>query len=229
MLNTAVPPAEGKLGRASPSVDEPSKASRPTDRHAAGMRSMAAMSDSTCDWPDCGEPGTHRVLFNYSDGRTETRRVCRDHDDAVKAKVRQNVGPKPTDPPANQLPATVACGECGCILDESQSLPVEQRQPCLDCGSTKRQIRVTIEERLELHDSLAVTGTRAGQPNRKWFQRSASGDSFTRDHDAWGGRIVEMNRETDSYREALVFWDGTTLESTARLRDHGEPDRRRRT
>lgn len=142
------------------------------------------------------------MLISYREGRTETRLVCRDHDDSVKAKVRQNVGPKHTDPPATQLPAAVACGECGRILDEPQSLPVEQRQPCLDCGSTKRQIRVTIEERLELHDSLAVTGTRAGQPNRKWFQRSASGDSFTRDHDAWGGRILEMNRET--------AWEGKT-------------------
>jgi hypothetical protein len=111
-------------------------------------------------------------------------------------------------------------------LDEPSGLPVEQRKPCPDCGSTRREVRVTAEDHLEMHDSVTLTGTRAGQPTSRWFQRTVSGDSYTRDQDAWGERVLELNRETDSYREALVFWDGTTLESIARLRDHGEPRRR---
>jgi len=97
-----------------------------------------------------------------------------------------------------------------------------------DCGSTKRQVRVTLEGRLDTHGSLTALGTHAGQPKGKWFQRTVSGDSYNRDHDAWGERVLDLNRETDSYREALIFWDGTTLESRARLRDHSEPGRRTR-
>jgi len=118
--------------------------------------------------------------------------------------------------------------QCGRLLDEPQGLPADQRQPCADCGSTKRQVRVTAEDRLETHDSVTMVGTRAGQPKGRWFQRTVSGDSYTRDHHAWGERIMDVNRERDSYREALVFWDGTTLESTAKLRHHNEPRRRRR-
>ena len=153
------------------------------------------MSASICDWSGCSETGTHRVQVNYSDGRTEAQLVCRDHDDALKAKVRKEVGPKPARPAPPMLPATVACGECGRPLDESQGLPVDQRQPCPNGRSTRRQVSVTIEERLEMHGSVTVAGTRAGQPKGKWFQRAVSGDSYTRDHDAWGERVLDLNRE----------------------------------
>jgi len=187
-----------------------------------------SVTGSDCEWSGCREPGTHQVHVEHSDGRNEDLRLCRDHDDAIKARVRQEVGPKPSEPPPPTLPATVACGECGRLLDEPQGLPADQRQPCADCGSTKRQVRVTAEDRLEMHDSVTMVGTRAGQPKGRWFQRTVSGDSYTREHHAWGERIMDVNRERDSYREALVFWDGTTLESTAKLRHHNEPRRRRR-
>jgi hypothetical protein len=182
---------------------------------------------SACDWSGCSEGGTHQVHVNYTEGRSEDLNLCRDHDDAFKAKVRQKVGPKPTEPPPPARPAIVACGDCGRLLDEPQGLPADQRQPCAGCGSTKRQVRVTAEDRLEMHESVTVVGTRAGQPKGKWFQRTESGDSYTRDHDAWGERILDINRELNSYREALIFWDGTTLESASNLRDHSEPGRRR--
>jgi hypothetical protein len=82
---------------------------------------MRAINMSNCDWPDCLEPATHRVEVVYRDGRTdEVRLLCRDHDDAWKVKVRKEVGPKPGDPPPPTVPATVACGECGRVLDEPQ-------------------------------------------------------------------------------------------------------------
>jgi len=167
------------------------------------------------------------VHVNYTEGLSEDLNLCRGHDDAFKAKARQKVDPKPTEPPPPTLPATVACGDCRRLLDEPQGLPAGQRQPCADCGSTKRQVRVTAEDKLEMHESVTVVGTRSGQPKRMWFQRTMSGDSNTRDHDAWGERILDINRDTDSYREALIFSDGTTLESAANRRDHREAGRRR--
>lgn len=42
----------------------------------------------------------------------------------------------------------VSCGDCGRSLNEGSDLPVEQRQPCPACGSTKRHIAVEITEQL---------------------------------------------------------------------------------
>ncbi len=123
-----------------------------------------SVTGSDCEWSGCREPGTHQVHVEHSDGRNEDLRLCRDHDDAIKAKVRQAVGPKPKEPSPTALPAAVACGQCGRVLDEPQGLPVDQRQPCADCGSTKRQVRVTLEGRLDTHGSLTALGTHAGQP-----------------------------------------------------------------
>src|SRR5207302_10120186 len=126
------------------------------------------MGISNCDWPDCLESATHRVEVVYSDGRTEARLLCRDHDNAWKAKVRKEVGPKPADPPRPTVPATLACGECGRVLEEPQGLAVELRKPCPDCGSTRRQVRVTAEDHVEMHEAVAITGTPAGKPKNKW-------------------------------------------------------------
>src|SRR5216683_282996 len=72
-----------------------------------------SVTGSDCDWSGCREPGTHQVHVEHSDGRNEDLRLCRDHDDAIKARVRQEVGPKPSEPPPPTLPATVACGNAG--------------------------------------------------------------------------------------------------------------------
>jgi hypothetical protein len=185
---------------------------------------QVALTPNTCDWSGCSEHATHRLEVSYADGRTDVRSLCRDHDDALKAMVRQEVGPKPVAPPQPPPAPTVACGKCGRSLDDQQSIPVEQRQPCPDCGSITRQFRVTVEDRIEMHESVTVTSARAGA--RKWFQRTVSGDSYTRGHEAWGERVLDINRESDSYREAMIFWSGATLESIAKLSDHGEPRRR---
>ena len=96
-----------------------------------------SMTGSDCEWSGCREPGTHQVHIEHSDGRNEDLRLCRDHDDAIKAKVRQAVGPKPKEPPPAALPTTVACRESGRVLDEPQGLPVDQCQPTVDPPSAR--------------------------------------------------------------------------------------------
>ncbi len=49
---------------------------------------------------------------------------------------------------------------------------------------------------------------------------TSEGDDYTRDLEAWGTRQLTMDREKDRYCEIIELWDGTRIESTARLTDH---------
>jgi Zn finger protein HypA/HybF involved in hydrogenase expression len=46
---------------------------------------------------------------------------------------------------------TNPCGDCGHVLDESPSTPVEQRAPCPECGSVKRKVIHDVDEPLSEH------------------------------------------------------------------------------
>jgi hypothetical protein len=138
------------------------------------------------------------VHANYTEGRSEDLNLCRDRDDAFKAKVRQKVGPKPAEPPPPTLPATEACCECGRLLDEPQGLPADQRQPCADCGSSKRQVGVTAEDKLEMHDSATVVGTRAGQPKRTYWRSRLPWRSSSSSINGWVLRSSTFKRSSST-------------------------------
>lgn len=186
------------------------------------------MPDATaCDWPGCSRAATHRVKVRHKAGGTEVYRLCREHEDACKTKVRGRIGSKPVDPGPGIGVSSVKCGECGYVLDEAPGLPGNERKACPRCGGMKRDITVMANDHVELHDRLGATLTRAGRPKRKWSLKLTSGDSYTRDHDGWGQYHRWVDRERGCYREIIEFWDGTILESSARLRDHHELKRRR--
>jgi hypothetical protein len=71
---------------------------------------------------------------------------------------------------------------------------------------------------LTLHSTLGTKIRRAGA--NRWTVRSRGGDSYTHDLEASGQRSPLIDEETDSYREVIELWDGTTIESMAALKDH---------
>lgn len=61
-----------------------------------------------------------------------------------------------------------------------------------------------------------------GSPGGKggWILDTTGGDDYTRILEAWGKRELTKDSEKDLYREVIDLWDGTRIESTARLSDH---------
>lgn len=53
-----------------------------------------------------------------------------------------------------------------------------------------------------------------------WALDTTGGDDYTRDLEAWGQRALTKDSENGLYREVIELWDGTRIESTARLSDH---------
>jgi hypothetical protein len=51
----------------------------------------------------------------------------------------------------------IFCGNCGELLTEPANTPVETRQPCPKCGSTRRNISVRVTESVTVSDSVTAT------------------------------------------------------------------------
>jgi hypothetical protein len=54
----------------------------------------------------------------------------------------------------------VRCGECGTRLDESSGLAFEEREPCPQCGSTRRAFEAKISSTIHLSGSVSAVVTR---------------------------------------------------------------------
>jgi hypothetical protein len=134
--------------------------------------------------------------------------------------VRSRPRPVPSPSSATSSAVVVYCQRCGIPLDESADLATAQRQPCPICGSVGRAPEV-------VH---AATLAPTGHLVRKWKTgRTAktrrvvkTGDDFTRDLKAWGTKVVDVDRKIDTYREEIILYDGTRIETSARLRDHSK-------
>jgi hypothetical protein len=103
---------------------------------------------------------------------------------------------------------TNTCGDCGHVLDESPSIPVEQRAPCPECGSVKRKVLVEVSDTIEIHDIVAIKARHDGE--RRPFREGKYGDGLHRDSGKWNTRVMTIDREADRYTERLV--DGETGE-----------------
>jgi len=178
----------------------------------------------TCEWPACQSPGTHTVHIHFADPADETWVVCRRHDRKLKLQAVRSRPRKPTvtDEPT---PNVVHCGGCRRLLEERSDIAVDERSPCPGCGSSARNIEVRVSATLVLHVNLQTKVKRSGKGG--WIMETRQGDDYTRDLGAWGTRKLTTDREKDFYGEVIELWDGTRIESTARLRDHHDrrPDR----
>lgn len=171
-----------------------------------------------CEWSGCADNATHTVAISFPDRDAETWEVCRAHDRALKLQVVRS-RPKAPPPPAAPSPRLeVLCGDCHRPLDESAATPAEARQPCPACGSLRRLHRITIMETLAIHEGLQVRSKPSGKGG--WMTKLKTGDDYTRDLEAWGTRLLEVDRVRNVYREVITLYEGTRLESTAKLTDH---------
>lgn len=181
---------------------------------------------SKCEWSGCDEIGTHKLEIHFPDLADETWLVCRDHEDELKLLVVRTRPKKPQPVDAPVPPPAVHCAGCGQLLAEHPN--VAQRTPCLSCGSLGRNIALDVADSVTMHSSVGSKLERAGSRKGEWAVKTVGGDSYTRDLEAWGTFSRTMSQETDSYREVIELWDGTRIESSARLTDHPEPTRRQR-
>ena len=76
---------------------------------------------------------------------------------------------------------STTCSDCGQTLDALEELPSGARSPCPKCGSTRRTINVSVEERVVGSDHFAMLGKREEKTStfaesRRLDGRAASAD-----------------------------------------------------
>ncbi len=172
---------------------------------------------AVCEWVDCTNIATHTVDISFPEGVREAWQVCRMHDREIKLQVvrsRPKAPQRPDTPPSIE----VCCGACQQTLHESHSLPDDERQPCPSCGSLTRIHKITIVETLAVHESLRVRSKQPGKGG--WMRDFRTGDDYSRYLEGWGELVRDKDREQNIYREVIRLYDGTCLESKARLTDH---------
>lgn len=175
------------------------------------------MSTRVCEWPGCTDPTTHAVTVVIPRLDPETWSLCRTHDREIKLKA---VRSRPKKPAATVegIPNIVRCGGCLTVLDERSDVPSEDRLPCSRCGSINRNVDIRVRETVEIHESVQVRQMASGKGG--WIVNTSAGDNYTADLAAWGKRALTLDREGDLYLERIELWDGTRIESKARLSDH---------
>ncbi len=171
----------------------------------------------TCEWDGCADVATHTVDIFFPEGVHERWQLCRTHDRVLKLQVVRS-RPKALPPIGTSTSIEVLCGECQQTLNESSSLPVDERQPCPNCESLIRTNKITIVESLTIHDSLRVRSKQPGKGG--WMRDFRSGDDYSRLLEGWGERVLDLDREQNIYREVIKLYDDTRLDSKARLKDH---------
>lgn len=171
-----------------------------------------------CELSDCLDQATHLVYIWFPDAPEEIWRVCRGHDRVLKLGFsRSRPRPEPIEEPHS--PPRVHCRQCDQPLDEAvEGVRDESVHSCPHCGSRKRHVRVSAADLAFSHESVRV---RSRRPERGgWLKDVSSGDSYTRDLDAWGSRKLEIDYDNNQFRELIELYDGSRLESTAMLDNH---------
>ena len=63
---------------------------------------------------------------------------------------------------------SVECSNCGFVFqDEEPSKPREEWEPCPECGSLKRMVRLTHKETLELHEYNRLKAKKPASKHKK--------------------------------------------------------------
>lgn len=97
---------------------------------------------------------------------------------------------------------SVQCKDCGLALPQPASLPVEQRTPCPQCGSTARLINIHIAASVTSEGHL---GYRSRHPGKgKWLVQQYGGDSFYRKEGRWHKLTRIIDRVQNWYYEHIT-------------------------
>jgi hypothetical protein len=97
------------------------------------------------------------------------------------------------------------CSECRQRLKEATSLPFEQRQPCLACGSLRRHRFVGLQGEVGVGHGMLGLKVRHGQPGVvRPHLMVKIGDSYDRDTGRWLEMEQVVDRENKRYRKWLA-------------------------
>ncbi len=102
-----------------------------------------------------------------------------------------------------------ACGSCGLTIDEPPGLPIADRTPCPQCGSTARKYFKHLKATAKAQASLGFKQKRPGvkKPLAEGFTgrdlRQSVGDFVQKE------RLID--RKNDRYREKIVTDSGDTI------------------
>lgn len=159
-----------------------------------------------CEMDECQDEATHTVRIQLVDQPREIWQVCRPHDRQLKtAAVRS----RPKAQPPVEPPPSFRCRDCDQVLQvNTPSCPV--------CGSRNRVVRTG--DSLTWRENVVLTTRQPGKG--EWLVRIKAGDDYTWDLAAWGNRQLIIDRENGLYREVIDLYDGSRIESSARLSDH---------
>ena len=97
---------------------------------------------------------------------------------------------------------TTKCGQCGNVLPEDPSIPVEARIPCPKCGSTTRGFAVAVSSTVELHSKLRLKARHAagGRP----YLEQTVGSDLHRKTGIWMRLERVLDRASNRYRERVT-------------------------
>lgn len=95
----------------------------------------------------------------------------------------------------------VKCGNCGKLLDEDASSPIENRRPCPECGSKTRVVSIEMDGTVTVHSKLGMKArhTQKGRP----FLEQITGDDLHRKTGKWMKVQRVIGRAKNWYREIV--------------------------
>lgn len=98
----------------------------------------------------------------------------------------------------------VTCQDCGTIVDEDPSTPVETKQPCPSCGSKTRLIKVhaKAERVMEVHESAHLKARMPGEEQQ--YLEVEAGDSLYVKTGEYNQLKRVIDRQNDRYQEHIV-------------------------
>ena len=174
-----------------------------------------------CEWDqgeNCTDAATHMLRVSFPGEATEYWIVCRAHDRELKKLAVFSRAPLSPNPDPPEPAPKVQCSQCHQELNEPPGTEVNERETCPTCGSIARIVFITAAETITIHEQVRIRSKRPGKGG--WLRDVKAGDDYTRALQAWGERTFDRDRERDEYRELVNLYDGTVIESTARLSNH---------
>lgn len=99
---------------------------------------------------------------------------------------------------------TIECADCGAEVNEGGDTP-EQRIPCSQCGSTKRNYHVSVSDSVTVRDGIGVKARRSGE--RKPYIEDLSVPDYSRSLNKIVHRARVIDRENDRYVEKITDYE----------------------
>lgn len=95
----------------------------------------------------------------------------------------------------------IFCAECKISLNETPSLPEEDRVPCFRCGSKARFFDESLVDGIIVLSNLRTKARHEGE--KKPFYEGFSGEDLHRDSGKWMEKKRTIDRDSNRYSETI--------------------------